>query len=127
MSQTKIFNVAAKIGSYQLVLNGGEADGIKEGFRFLIYSIGNEIFDPNDEKKSLGKLEVVKGTGKVIHVQEHMCTIESNMFEPPRSIQTTSPSNFPLWHNDSTTIEKMPPKQKKFEDIEIGDFAKYIS
>ena len=46
----------------------------------LVYGEGGEIFDP-DTKKPLGKLEIVKGTGRVVHVQPKMCTIRTDMEE----------------------------------------------
>lgn len=77
----KVIKVAKVTNAEELVLNAGQADKIQEGDRYLVYGIGEEIFDP-DTKKSLGCLEVVRGTGKVVHVQERMCTIRTDMKEP---------------------------------------------
>lgn len=62
----------------KVVINKGERDGVKLGQRFLVYSDGQEIFDPIS-KESLGVLEIVKGTGRVSHLQEKMATIESDL------------------------------------------------
>ena len=65
--------------NYRVVINMGERDGIIIGQRFVIYTLSeNDIIDPVT-KENLGKLENFKGTGKVIHVQYKMATIESDM------------------------------------------------
>jgi hypothetical protein len=65
---------------YTVTINKGENDGVAEKQLYLIYYLGNEMFDP-DTKESLGQLEIVCGEAIVTHVQERMATLESNMFE----------------------------------------------
>ncbi|MFV0606645.1 MAG: hypothetical protein ACK5NK_12465, partial [Niabella sp.] len=65
------FKVAEIISDEQLIINAGTNQGIRKGYKFLIYSLGEEIFDP-DTNESLGQLETSKGVGEVIHVQEKM-------------------------------------------------------
>ena len=65
----------------KLVINAGAGTGIEPGQRYLVYALSDyEIMDP-DTGKSLGFLELVRGTGKVTHVQEAMSTIESDVYE----------------------------------------------
>lgn len=78
--------VAKVLDEYRLVINRGEEHGIKRGQRVLVYKPSEEIFDP-ETGKSLGVLELVKGTGKVIHVQPEMSTIESDATKEERTIQ----------------------------------------
>lgn len=69
---------------YQLSINRGEVDGISIGQRFFIYGMTEEeIIDP-ETGETLGFLELVRGTGKIIHVQKRMATIESDMHTPKR-------------------------------------------
>lgn len=59
-----------------VIINGGVEAGIKLGDRFLIYSLGENIID-EDTKEDLGPLEIVKGIGRITHVQEKMATLEN--------------------------------------------------
>lgn len=116
----------------QVSLNVGVADGISIGDKFLIYSISDhEIIDP-DTKESLGFLEFVKGTGKVTHVQEHLCTISSDSYKKPRKIITKKVPNSisTFLSTDYSTKEETvidgELEQLPFDDPVNGDFAKKI-
>ena len=70
--------VAKVIDNYKLAMNRGEQNGIREGQRMMVYHISNEdIKDPNTGE-SLGFLELVKGTGRVIFVQDKISIIETD-------------------------------------------------
>lgn len=98
------------IDNYKLVINKGARDKIKLGQRFLIYHLEKEpIVDPIT-KESLGKLEIVRGTGKVIYIQEKMSIIESDSKR-----QSFMAGLFP------TTDNIIP-----FDGAKIGDKAKPI-
>ena len=66
--------VVQKISDYRIVINKGSDDGISMSNRFLVYRLGDELFDP-DTKESLGILEIVCGEGKPEHIQEHLTTL----------------------------------------------------
>jgi hypothetical protein len=127
-SRTKVAKI---IDEFKLVINKGREDGISEGERFLIYSIGEEILDP-DTNKILGKLEVVKGTGKVTHVQDNISIISSDMkTSPHRTIRKKVGS--PGFSTLSTILggereieEILPSNSVEFDKPEVGDFAKKI-
>ena len=75
-----MYKVAKIIDEYKVVINAGSRQDVCEGQKYLIYAIdNNEIFDP-DTGRSLGYLEIVKGTGIVTHVQEKIATLESDTF-----------------------------------------------
>ena len=63
--------VITKINDYKIVINKGSDDGVTKESRFLVYRLGNELFDP-DTNESLGQLELVCGEGKPEHIQEKM-------------------------------------------------------
>jgi hypothetical protein len=70
--------VAKVIDQYKLVINKGKIDGIRESQRMLVYCLDDdEIKDP-DTGKSLGFLELVRGTGKIIFVQDEFSILESD-------------------------------------------------
>jgi len=112
------------LNDYKLVINRGERDGIKLGQRFLIYNLDKKnIIDPETEE-NLGRLEIVRGTGKVINLQEKLATIES--LTKARSDRTVIKRRDPL--RLSMTEETIIPSDEllPFEDASIGDKAKPI-
>jgi hypothetical protein len=116
-----------------VVINRGSDAGISKGQRFLIFGIGKEIIDPTT-KESLGKLELVRGTGKVTHVQPKMAVVESDMTIPGGKTITrpdrTQPRGFASMvyglQEPHVTETQEPPTQIGFEDPAVGDFAKRI-
>lgn len=117
---------------YKLVLNVGANDGVKSNDKFLIYALSDhEVIDP-DTKESLGFLELVKGTGKVVHLQDKLCTIESISFKNPAPIKTIAkkPANTLVATLGSFTVEettiKGNPERLPFDSPEEGDLAKLL-
>lgn len=115
--QIREAKIASVVDQYRVVINAGRADGVKVGQRFLIYKIGDEVVDP-DTKESLGRLEVVKGIGEVIHVQEKMATLQTTEKHEIQRRPTLSSFFNPV------EISKEP---KAFIEPEIGDIARPIS
>lgn len=128
-----LIKVAKIIDEYTVVINRGRHQGIKEGQRFLIYSIGEEIIDP-DTKQSLGQLEIVKGTGKVAHLQDSMSQVSSDMKAPPlRSIKRVKSHEsrydafaFKDFFQPSEIEEQLPAEKIAFDKVKIGDLARPI-
>ena len=56
--------VAKVVNERRLILNIGSADDIMMEDTFVVFCLEEEIFDP-ETKESLGKLENIKGKGKV--------------------------------------------------------------
>lgn len=132
MSNQFICNVARILSPTKLVINKGSNSGLKEDLRFLIFKLSeDDIIDP-ETGKSLGKLEIVKGTGRIIHLQDTMATIESDQYkrvQPRRIVKTSSPNRFGLIFEPQQTIEEFNPDSKtliEFDSPEVGDYAKQI-
>lgn len=132
MSNQFICSVAKVLSPTQLVISKGSSSGLKDGMRFLIYKLSDEdIIDPQT-KENLGKLEIVKGTGRIIHLQEKMATIESDKFSisrPRKIIKTSATNRFGLIFEPHQTIEEIDPEPStliKFDSPEVGDLAKQI-
>jgi len=68
--------VARILNEFQLVLNVGGKQGVKQGMAFIVYEEGDEIKDP-DSGESLGKMEIVKGEMVASHVQDALCVVQS--------------------------------------------------
>lgn len=128
-----LIKVAKVRDEYCLVLNKGSKNGLKVGQRFLIYSIGEEIFDP-DTKESLGQLEIVKGTGKVTHLQPTMATIQSDMKTSLSKTITRIKKKGPyglssfagILGTDEVIEENLPTETVAFENPGVNDIAKPI-
>ena len=121
--------VAEKLSDEKLVLNKGRNDGLKLGQRFLIFGYGKEVIDPATNE-SLGKLEIVRGTGKVVHVQDRLSTVESDMrTSSTKTIRKSSPSGFTI----STLLNPVQVEEEIGEPIIVpftsaqrGDVARQI-
>lgn len=75
-------NVIENIDNYKLVIDRGKSHGLKTGRRVLVYCLSDdEIINPNTGE-SFGYFEVVKGTGRIIKVQENTSIIESDQVLP---------------------------------------------
>lgn len=105
---------------FQVVINKGSEAGVKTGDKFLLVAIGPEIQDPVTGE-SLGNLELVRGRGIVVRVQEKMSVVES--------IETTASNPSPknriiggLAALGAMTIPQAAP----FNKPRLGDFAKPI-
>lgn len=112
----------------QVVINKGKLNGIKLDDMYLIYELGEEMFDLETEE-SLGKLEIVKGKGRVIHVQEKMSTIESVGKNPPKKTITKRKNRNPIiYFNDGYEEEIITGEGETlpFYNPKSGDFAKFI-
>ena len=63
---------------WDFVINLGKRDGVAKGHKFVIFALGAELKDPSSNK-SLGRYEIVRGEATVLHLQESMSTLRSNM------------------------------------------------
>lgn len=117
--------VVRKVDEYQLVINRGYSDGVEQGDLFMVYYVEpEELIDP-ETNESLGKLEVVRGTGKAVHVQEKITTIKSNMMEniSGKTIRrSTGP--FASMGVGTETIEQPTKELIPFDSPDIGDKVK---
>lgn len=117
--------VVRKVDEYQLVINRGYSDGVEKGDLFMVYYVEpEELIDP-ETNESLGKLEVVRGTGKAVHVQEKITTIKSNMMEniSGKTIRRSS-SPFAAIGVGTETIEQPTKELLPFDSPDVGDKVK---
>jgi hypothetical protein len=110
--------VAHVLNQSEAVINKGKDDGIALGAAFLVFSKGPEVTDPVTGK-SLGELEVLRGKGKVIHLQARLATV--------RCTEST-----PVYDSSSVDIFALTPRRPvRYEDIpfrgiSVGDLARPI-
>jgi len=117
----------------KLVITVGKENQVKKGDKYLVYELGDHVYDP-DTKADLGQLEIIKGIGKVIHVQDKMSVIESIKVKkanekrivyskPPYSgIFTGLISHFAT----EEVIKEGEDEILPFDAPKVGDLAKYI-
>ena len=107
--------VASIIEDDKIVINKGKSDGIEEYMRFLIYKEEGEIFDPVTQK-SLGILENPKGKFKVLHVQDTMTILQSELKRPSRlALSFASP------------FSEVDAERELLKSIKVGDRVKIIN
>ena len=115
--------VAKIIDERRVVLNKGSHDRVSNGDRFIVFNLGGEIHDPETDE-SLGILEEVKGKGEVIHVQAHMCTIqtyESDIVPVPQLTTGASISMLSVFQG-----ERKERVYREFVGVQQGDYARKI-
>lgn len=113
------------IDSYTLVLNIGANQKVSKGDNFLIYYVEPEEIKDPISGESLGCLEVVRGSGSVIHVQEKMCTIKSNRTQSGGRIVRKSGMGLAA-ALIGEEIEEPVKHSIPFDDPAIGDLAKRL-
>lgn len=120
--------VAHIIDQFTVVANYGTEAGATPGQRILIFGLGGEILDPVSNN-SLGRLEVVKGRGKVTHVQEKICTIESaelaEIDSGRKVIKRSGTLSFALGEREEI-IQEPRTERKPFREPEVGDYIRRI-
>ena len=121
----KDIKVVAINSPYQIVLNAGKDDGVNINNKFIVYGVGQMIVDP-DTKDDLEKLEIPRGRGKVIHVQNKICTLESiEVSEIPTTIKRTNRLGSAFIFSPNLNEESETRRDKlPFKDVQVGDFAR---
>lgn len=124
MTNIKVIKV---IDENTVLINKGSDDGIKKGQNFLIYGVGEEIFDP-DTKESLGRLELVRGTGTPSHIQTKMTQLKSDQYEEvgAKTIRKSPSGVFAL----AGVVEEIVNPESvpiAFDSPEVGDSVRRIS
>lgn len=107
--------VVKVIDEFSVVINRGDMDGVEYGDRFLVYEVGEELFDP-DTGESLGNIEIVKGRGKPRHIQDRLTTLES--LESEQVLRRSALGGFAFGSSEYQTRE-LP-----FNDPKTGDVAR---
>ena len=116
----------------ELVINRGAEQGVKLGDRFLVFGDGPQLVDP-DSGKDLGQLELVRGQGEVVHVQEQLATIRTTgrrRMQPTKRVirERTTMELALLGVGRGNVIEEelAPETEIPFEAVRLGDHAKPI-
>jgi hypothetical protein len=136
MSSNKQAKVAKVVDPFVVVLTVGKSDGVDVGDDFIIYRVGDEIFDP-DTGESLGDYEQIVGRGTVTHVQDKICTLESSevkssgrkvirKFSQVNSLSGLLALNAAIGRPSEEIVEEPEKVLRPFSHAEVGDFAKRL-
>lgn len=99
--------IAAVLNDHQVVINRGAEDGITFGQRFTVYELSDQdILDPISSQP-LGRLETIKGTGRVVHIQDKLSILEAT-------------------HENLILATLIEPAKIKFKAPKVGDRARPI-
>jgi len=111
---------------YEIVMNKGSVDDISIKDNFLIYNLGDELFDP-DSNESLGQLEIVCGKAKVKHIQSRATTLISNvvMQGGKKIVRKSSPFSGILGMTTEEEVD-LNPATVPFKDVAEGSLIKPI-
>ncbi|RYG95460.1 MAG: hypothetical protein EON58_14120 [Alphaproteobacteria bacterium] len=63
-------------GILEVVISAGSENGVTDDMRFVLYESGEELRDPVNGS-SLGQFEIVKGRGRITHLQPRMSILRS--------------------------------------------------
>lgn len=124
-------NVIRVVDSYTVIMNRGSKHGVKKGKQFLVYiTESEEMIDP-ESGKSLGRLEVVRGTVEAVHVQEQITTLKSNRFVSSgriiRRIRNTGAfSALAIMGADREIIEEPTKEPESLGEVSKGDSVRPI-
>lgn len=130
-STRKIYpaEVVAVLSASKIVINRGTEHNVEAEDQFVLYEMSDEeILEPSTGE-SLGKLEIPKGTGEVIHVQEKMAVIESDREKPPaRKIVRRNNTLFAAASGQAAEEEEYVPSDKRvpFTNPKVGDLVKPV-
>lgn len=126
---SKIIKVIKVVDDCTVVINIGSDDEITNNYEFLLYELGEELFDP-DLNESLGQLEVIKGTATPIHIQNKITTIKSNKYDygnEKKKIITRGNGLASMFAGVEEIVEPGKKTLKNFKDVKVGDLVKIIS
>ena len=127
--QKRVFpaQVAKIISPTRIVINRGFEHKIKLAQKMLLYSLSDEKIHDPETGEFLGYLEIYKGTGKVITVQEKLSVIELDRDKLTQALVKSmthplfSPNFSPEFSKNLTKDNKIP-----FEDPQVRDLVKPI-
>lgn len=129
MSDRYFAKVVQVQDKYTVVINAGSLRGVKLGSKFLLVGIGELVVDP-DTNEELERLEIVRGSGVVTHVQDKIATLRSADYdkapEEKEIKKVTSRGSFALLSGGDTVTETVKPGEpvlREFRGVQVGDQA----
>lgn len=127
MSRAPLKGYVLKVVSrYKVLISLGRKNGVHRGMKFIVYEEGEMIYEPKTGKP-VEKLELVKGTVEIIHVQEKMSVAESSAVE--RRVYTPLPYPTPSRPQTVKVKERLTPQaipEPKIPPVKAGDLVRQL-
>lgn len=122
----KTIQVVHILSEFEVVIDAGANDGLKPGMKALVYTQGPMIMDIDGSP--LEALEIVKGIGRISHLQGRIATLGSLETTPSsRTIKkTTGGFGLALGLVPNVTEEAMAPEAAPFRGPQIGDLIRLL-
>jgi len=112
-SNGPLARVAHILDGYRVVINRGARDGVILNEEFIVFGHGVNIRDPATGE-DLGPLEVVRGRGKVTHLQNAVATLTTSLVRNEPIIDLFG----------ATGPGRTRHVMAEFSKVEVGDFAR---
>lgn len=126
---SKLPRVIHLIDEYTFVINRGKDSDGMQGDNYLIFRLGQSIFDPTTGD-DLGVLEVVIGRARATHVQEKISTLESTIKQVVpgqiRRITRQSGGFISSFVPAEEEIEEGKEVRRMPIDVQLGDYARPV-
>ncbi|MDP2361966.1 MAG: hypothetical protein Q8O14_14650 [bacterium] len=126
MSDSLNPKVVKIVSPYQVIVNVGSDHKISKGQKFLIYTLGEMITDP-DTGEELETVEIVRGTGRAIHVQQKISTIESDMIQStPVTTKRKTGLGSMAWAVGDFEETELKKEELPFNEAQVGDLVRLM-
>jgi len=121
--------VAKILAPHKIVINIGRNDGVQTGMKFVVYEEGEMINDP-ETGEPLEKLELVKGTVEVTHLQDKISIAESfevekRVYSPLAPIAQFVPREYTVKVKEKLTEAEV--EEPKPSPLKVGDLVRQLS
>lgn len=121
----KITKVVSILSPYKVVINIGAENGVSLGQKVLIFGLSTDTIKDPDTGEDLGKIEIVRGKGKVTHIQAKISTIESIEKETNGKRIVKSYKGFQALLNQAAEETVFDNDLKPFDEVQIGDYVRF--
>ncbi len=113
-SQNVVARVVKLLDNDRLVINRGFSQGLQGGQTMIIFEKGEEITDP-DTLESLGALELIKRSGRLLHVQEKLSIVQ---LDPITAKRNKTPSEI------MSSLSGLDEDEADTAELKLGDYAR---
>ena len=120
----KTIRVVSILSAYKVVINIGADNNIKLGQKVLIYGLSSDTIKDPETGNDLGKIEIVRGRGRVSHVQEKIATVESTEIETNGRRVVKSYSGFQALMGQAAEETVYNNDLKPFDEVQINDYVR---
>lgn len=131
--KNKEFKIVKILDEYNVVINAGISQDIKQGDQFQILDKeGSEVVDP-DTQEVIGTLDLIKATVRVTELHEKMCICSSQssikMNSPFLSGISSISDSFTVSEQEKLNVDLAQVtggKRKSNKKIRLGDVARLL-